>query len=753
MFRPFFAATLSALAVFFCMAAQAQPAGIAATASAQAPGAPASAPHRPKVALVLSGGGARGFAHIGVLRALRDMHVPVDMVVGTSMGAVVGGSYAAGNSVQELEKMVRTTDWDSVLADRPARDDLTFRRKEEDVLLPSRIEFGVSLSGAALPPAAAGNAALEAALLRLLPDNMQNQPSDKLALPFRSVASDLLTGDMVELRDTPLFLSMRASAALPGVFAPVRVKQRLAVDGGLVRNLPVDLARAMGAEVVIAVNVGTPLAGEEELGSALGVAQQMLAILTEQNVKRSLQELGPQDILISPDLTGISFLDFRQHEKTMRIGLRAAQALAERLRPLAVPADEYAVLEDQRLAMPAAGNRALPLVKLTVEPQDASQIHPETLLAQSGLHVGKKVTPEQVRQAGIRLYGRGDLDRVETQISDDDGQRSVVIRPSEAGWARRRLRLGLELSSDFADSNNFNIGFLHVASSLNDWGAELRTAARVGTQRSLGLQLWQPLAAGSDWYVEPSMQYGASSTDLFDQGRRLARLSTRGLGASFVLGRQFSNWGDLQVGVTRQATDAGFVIPEDPGKVLPRTFQTNQFVQFRVDTLDSLAFPTRGQLLTAELGRSPGNLPDGATLATTSIIGLQAFQSGDWAGHVYAEWSKARSGNAPLALGGFLRLSGTTPESLQGQTVMLGRMVMARRIGELPTALGGTVRAGFSAEVGGAFGQDQPVRLGDMKQAASAFFAVDTRFGPLYLGAGATRGTGGTIYLFLGPIW
>ncbi len=681
------------------------------------------------------------------------MHVPVDIVVGTSMGSVVGGAYAAGSSVQELEHMVRTTDWDAVLADRPARGDLTFRRKEEDIILPSRIEFGVSLAGASAPPAAVGNAALEAALLRLLPDNMQNQPVDKLALPFRSVASDLLTGDLVELSDTPLFLSMRASLALPGVFAPVRVRQRLVVDGGLVRNLPVDLARAMGADVVIAVNVGTPLAGEETLGSAFGVAQQMLAILTEQNVKRSLQELKAGDVLIAPDLNGISFLDFRQHDKAMLAGFKAAQALAERLRPLAVPPQQYALLEDQRLAMPVPAKRTLPLVKLTVEPEEGAQIRPQTLLAQSGLRVGDKVSPEQVRQAGIRLYGRGDLERVETEVSDDDGQRSVVIKPTESGWAHRRLRLGLQLASDFSDNNSFTIGFMHVASSINDWGGEVRSAGQVGTQRSLGLQLWQPLGAGSDWYVEPSIQYGASSLDLFNQGRRLSRYATTALGGSFVVGRQFSNWGDLQIGVTRQATDAGLLIPEDPTSSIPRTYQTNQFLQFRIDTLDTLAFPTRGQLLTFQAGRSPSDLPDGATLASTSVIGLQGFQFGDWAGHVYAEWARAKSGNAPLALGGFLRLSGTTPESIQGQTVMLGRLAMARRIGELPSALGGTVWAGFSAEVGGAFAQDQPVRLGDMKQAVSAYFAVDTRFGPLYLGAGGTRGTGSTLYLFLGPVW
>ena len=194
---------------------------------------------RPRVALVLSGGGARGFAHVGVLRALQRMRVPVDLVAGVSMGAVVGGAYAAGRSVDELEAFVFATDWGDILSDRPARDHLDFRRREDDLLVPSRIEFGVGRQGVQLPPGTVGNEALEAALMRLLPPGASERPLNRLSLPFRSVASDLLSGELVELIDTPLFASLRASLAMPGVFQPIRVNGRLVVDGGLVRNLPV----------------------------------------------------------------------------------------------------------------------------------------------------------------------------------------------------------------------------------------------------------------------------------------------------------------------------------------------------------------------------------------------------------------------------------------------------------------------------------------------------------------------------------
>ncbi len=705
---------------------------------------------RPRVALVLSGGGARGIAHIGVLRVLKDLHVPVDMVAGVSMGAVVGGAFAAGRSVEDLEDFVRHADWDSIVADRPPRDDLAYRRREEDLLLPSRIEIGVKRDGATLPPSAAGNAALESALARLLPQGAADSPVDRLALPFRSVASDLLTGELVELKDTPLFLSMRASLAVPGVFAPIRLRERLVVDGGLVRNLPVDIARAMGADVIIAVNVGTPLAPESELTSAFGVAQQMLQILTEQNVQRSLKELGPNDILIAPDLSGVSFMNFSRSEAAMAAGERAARLLAPRLARLAVPAETYAALEQSRLAGPAVKGTPLAIGKLEV--QATRHAGTEALTAQLGLQEGDVVTAAQIDQAAARLQNRGDFERVEVGIRDVAGWRDVTIKPTESDWAHSRLRLGLELASDFSDDNRFTVSAMHVMSWLNPWGAELRTLARIGSERSIGTQWWQPLAPGSSWYAAPSLQYDAASGDLFDHGRRALRLGFNFSAATLALGRELSNWGDVQLGVTRRVGQLRSLVPADAA--LPDTAfsQTLYYAKIGIDTLDSLAFPSRGVLLDGRWELAPGRA-GGQGQARSSLLGLAAFRAGDWAGHLYGEWSKAQVGTAALPLGGFLRLSGTPRESVDGRTVVLGRAVMARRIGQMPTGLGGAVRAGFSLELGAGFQADEAVRFGDLKQAASGFLAVDTRFGPLFFGAGATRGIGGTLYLFLGPVW
>lgn len=737
--------SLASLCLFFSF----DPAAAKTPGSTPATEPPSAQPH-PKIALVLSGGGARGFAHIGVLRVLKELRVPVDFVVGTSMGAVLGGAYAAGRSAEELAEIVRTTSWDNVLADRPARDVLDFRRREEDLLLPSRIEFAVTKSGASLPPSAAGNAALEQALTRLLPNGTRNDLVHTLPLPFRSVASDLVTGELVELNDTPLFQTLRASLAVPGVFAPVRINQRLVVDGGLVRNLPIEMAHKMGADIVIAVNVGTPLSEENELGSAISVAQQMLQILTEQNVQRSLKEMRSQDILIAPNLNGISFLDFNEHRRAIEAGEFASHLLTAQLSKFSVSEAAYAQFEQRRTGTVPVPGKALPIASIDI--QGTTYINPNILIAQSGLKVGDVVNEEHIRQANSTLYGRGDLDHVDTEIDDQGEQRHILIKANEAKWGRNRLRVGLELASNFSDSNRFSIGAMHIASSLNQWGAELRTVAKTGAQGQLGMQLFQPLGAGSEWHISPSIQYGASSLDLYSGDRKQQRNGYKTASITMTAGKHLGNWGNLQAGVARNHNKVDIEIPAQPELATSNFFNT-LLINFNVDTLDSLAFPTRGYLLDFKSTHLRTKEIGNPSLSTFSMRGMSALQTGQWAGHIYGEWAKSQRGNAPLELGGFLRLSGTPDGSLSNNAVALGRVVIARRIGSMPSTFGGSIRTGFSVELGAGFDAKESVKFSKIKQSGSTFISLDTRFGPLYFGAGSTRGSGSSVYLFLGPIW
>jgi len=707
-----------------------------------------SLPPRPKIGLVLSGGGARGLAHIGVLRVLEEMKIPVDLIVGTSMGAVVGGAYASGRSTDELEALVKSANWNAILADRPARERLAIRRREDDERLPSRIEFGFDLQhGARLPAGAAGNGQLEATLSSLMPATRMDDPLRRLPIPFRAVATDLLSGAMLDQADTPLFEALRASMAVPGVFAPLRVNGRPRVDGGLVRNLPVDLARQLGADIVIAVNVGTPLLEDREITSAVMVANQMLQILTEQNVQRSLRELKAQDIIIDPDLPGMGFMDFYRADEAMATGRRAALAAGERLAALAAPTD-FAALQARRLGTPESALPALPLGELKIT--GTQRLNREALKAELALQPGDAVGRAELSRAVERLDGTGDLDRIETEIDDRDGQRNIEFKLTEADWAASRVRLGLELYSNFADANSYSLVAMHVANWLNSWGAELRSVARLGSARGLNTEFYQPLGPGSRWFASAKLAYSAGSNDVFEQGQRALRLSSSLTSAQLELGHRIAGLGDLRIGIGRLRASNEVVLPVVNGGRQSQSY-SQQYIELHTDSLDSLAFPSRGQWTTA---RIEWLQPRGETsVINASLLGLSAFRLGEWAGQLYGEFAHAERGQA-RSLGGYLRLSGTPDGSLVGGNMALARVVMARRIGEMPVGLGGAVRIGFSLETG-AVGATAGMKLprSGWQQAASGFLSVDTRFGPFFLALGATRGGETSAYLLLGPTW
>ena len=284
---------------------------------------------------VLSGGGARGFAHVGVLEVLESLGVRVDVVAGTSMGAMVGGAYAAGFSVDELRETVLEVDWSKMLAPRAERPILPWHEKLDDYSGLTLAGVEISEEGMQFPSAFVPSEELTLFLNRKTSGVDSTKDLSDLAVPFAAVATDLVTGDRVVLqKECTLGLAMRASMSIPGAFAPVPFGEALLCDGGLIDNLPVSLARQMGADVVIAVNVGTPLADRSELKSAFGVMGQMVNLLTEQNVKRSIASLTDADVLITPDLHEFSSADLNESRQIIDRGREAAQKAAEVFPPV-----------------------------------------------------------------------------------------------------------------------------------------------------------------------------------------------------------------------------------------------------------------------------------------------------------------------------------------------------------------------------------------------------------------------------------
>jgi NTE family protein len=745
---------LVALALAPLAALRAQPAAPQPPTAAQAaPGASQPAA-RPRIGLVLSGGGARGFAHIGVLKVLEELRVPVDVVVGTSMGSIVGGAYAAGHPLPALEALVRDTDWQALLADRPPRAELSFARRVEDRDNPSRIEFG--LDERLRPRGSAGavpSAALEAVLRRLARRVELAPDTDRLPLPFRAMATDLETGEPYEMNGPTLFQVMRASMSVPGVFAPIEVGGRLLADGGLVRNLPVDVARRMGAERLIAVNVGTPLMPRSAVKSALDVTQQMFNILTEQNVRASLAELRPQlDLLIAPDLDGIGFMDFERADAAVARGERAARLAMPRLLELALDEAGYAQWQQQRQA-PRLDDAPFVVRELRVQgPADDTPLPTaaQALGRMFGLVPGDAASAEAIEQGLRRVQRDGAFERIDLAIVGAGAGREMVLLPIAGALTGNRVRVGLRLESDLRDASGFSLIAQHTLPWVNAWGGEWRSTIQLGERRRLATSLRQPLGrhslAEGGWFVAPSLDIESAQQDLYVAGKRMARSAYTTLQGGVYLGRTLGDLGELRLGLGGARSSARLLIPQDL-VAGTRLRGHGARLELDLDTLDSAVFATEGFALAAQAQHLRSR---NERQTTMSLVGTLAGRVGPWAWQGHGEFARADRGAAPATLGGFLRLSGTPKQSIDGARIVLLRGIASHRIGQMPTGLGGAIRVGAALEWGGAFAPGTGLRAAALDKALSAFIAIDTILGPIFVGTGHTFGGGTGVYVYLG---
>src|SRR6187549_3229601 len=372
---------------------------------------------RPRIGLVLSGGGARGAAHIGVLKVLEENHVPVDAIAGTSMGAVVGGLYASGLSAADIERVMTSVDWQDAFRDRPARADLNFRRKLEDQTYLVKFPLGLKGGEFRLPRGLVQGQKLTQILRGLTLPVAPIADFDDLAIPFRAVATDIVTGDRVVLDHGDLTTAMRASLSAPGVFSPVDSEGRMLVDGGLSSNLPVDVAREMGVDILIVVDCGFPLLERGKLDSVATVSNQMLAILIRSNTTAQRKTLTDRDVIIDPALGDFSSLDFTEHEKAMKIGEQAARGAAARLAALGVPAAEF-----QRIVDARGARRSDPPRIDFLRVEAGSERYADAIDSLFADQVGKPADPTRLGKRVNELYGQGNLEIFDYQVVPAPGE-------------------------------------------------------------------------------------------------------------------------------------------------------------------------------------------------------------------------------------------------------------------------------------------------------------------------------------------
>ena len=696
---------------------------------------------------MLSGGGARGLSHIGVLKVLAEQRIPVDFIVATSMGSIVGGAYAAGRTPAQMEELVGEANWAQIFSDRAPREDLSFRRKEDDVRFIGKTELGFKDGGLVLPRGALGSQNLEE-FLRSISRHADVATLNELPILFRAVATDLETGRPVVLADVALSVAMRASMSIPGAFAPAEVAGRLLGDGGLVRNLPVEAARDLGADVIIAVNVGTPLLPREALSSALGVAQQMINILTEANVEASLQKLRPHDILISPDLTGVSFVDFQRGKELIEIGERAGRAMASRLAALSVSPEQYAAWESQRQRFATVPE--LPVGEIRVV--GTKRTNPEALrrevVERAGVAVGSKPDDEALVKAARVIHGSGEFERVDVRTVLEEGRRAVVIDVNEKPWGPDYIRFGARAVSDFGTEASFTLTLQHTRTWINPWGAEWRNEVAIGDVRRFLTSFYQPLGPGSPWFVEATLQAIKANRDLYDGFRRTDRFTHQTEGAYAFAGRRLGNVGVVRVGLGHERYESKPTISSRFEGIAADGANVGR-VGVLFDTLDDANFPRRGYAMNADALRLDyRDTQDPIHVWQASALVPVTFGNLTLTGLLGAQDSRDDRGS--FALGGLFNLSGTPAGAIAGSRVGFAAGLAYWRMGQMRGAFGGDWYLGASLEAGKAWQRSEGAGRSDLQKAASIFVGLDSIVGPLYFAWGKTFGGQSAIYLFLG---
>ena len=730
-----------------------EPAVAEAAAVAVAPAPAVDTPGRPRIGLVLSGGGARGAAHIGVLKALEKLHIPIDAIAGTSMGAVVGGLYASGMSAAQIERELGGVDWQDAFRDRPARSQLNFRRKLEDRDFLVQLPLGFREGRFQLPRGLIQGQKLTQLLREMTLPVSDIERFDDLPTPFRAVATDLETGDAVVLKDGDLAGALRASLSAPGIFAPVERDGRLLVDGGVADNLPITVMRAMHVDRLIVVDVGNPLADRQQLDAVTNVANQMLAILIRRESQQQLQLLQPQDVLITPDMPRVSSYDFRNLPKIMRFGEAAADAAAAMLAPLSLPPEAY-----ERYVAARHHQRSMPQVR-EVRTDSGSPKYAKQVETVFGGLAGETLDPQELQQRMNRYYGQGLLETLDYRLVPVSGQPEAAdlefaVRPNT--WGPDYLRFGLRLQDDFRGNSTFDAALRVLFTDINSAGAELVWDMQVGGNPRFGAELYLPFSAQRRWFLEPTGLFEIRSVPNFDEeGNLLAELRVKSVRFGGSLGYEIGQTAEIRAGVARELGNSEVRLGNATSA--PLDFSNNEFfTRLSYDSLDSVAFPTHGAAATLEWtsqlsGRSLDRVSDSVDVDWRLVRSWDRNTALAWVSGgtmLNDEFADVRN---YFTLGGFLNLSGMAVDSINGPHYGIARLVYYRKVGSGGAGfLNVPMYAGMSLEAGNAWSDRTQMSFGSARKDVSLFFGLDTLLGPAWFAVGYDNSGRYAVYLSLG---
>ncbi len=705
-------------------------------------------PARPKIGLVLAGGGAKGAAHVGVLKVLEAMRIPIDVVVGTSMGSIVGGLYASGMRAEDIEHAIEKVDWVDVFEDAPSRADRSFRRKTDDFSYVFKAKPGFGEGGIKLPLAVVQGQKFDLELNRLTQGVSAVGDFDALPIPFRAIAADLETGEQVVLGAGSLARALRASMAVPGAFYPVEIDGRLLVDGGIANNIPVSVARELGAEVLIVSELGTDMLTRDEIESGLDVAAQMVNFLFVINSRQQLKTLAQNDVRISVQLGDIGAGSFDRIHEAIPLGEQAARDAAEALSRYALAESDYRQHVAAR-STPTAGPPQVDFVRI----ENRSSVSDEVIATHLSVKPGEPLDVARLEHDIQQIYGLEIFESVRYALVEEDGKSGVVVQAQEKSWGPGYLQTGLITSSNFEGDAVFRLGLTYMRTAINPLNGEWRTGIQLGDEPALFTEIFQPFDPAARYFGFAKASHQTSNVNTFgDDGIKLAELRVKSFGAELGIGRQFGTWGEVRLGYLRRTGD----IEVGVGAPAPtRDFETGEaFLSLTDDRLDSLYFPRSGHFARASWRMSRRELGADTDFDQANYAFMLART---WGRHTLfggLDVAMTSDGTAPAQsqqrLGGLMRLSGFEEGRLTGQQSGLARLVYMRRINDIQQF---TAYAGASLEAGNVWADSGDLFGDDLIVGGSLFIGADTPIGPLYLAYGRNDSSSGSVYLYLGPLF
>ncbi len=734
--------------------------------------APAHAPHhdahsctatgRPAIGLVLSGGGARGYAHLGVLKVLAAHRIPIDCIAATSMGAVVGGLYASGMRADDMIDRLANVDLADVAFDVARRQDLPQKQREDDERYVGGLTLGFDRDGIRRPVGLVQGNRLQALLADWTAEVPATRSFDRLPIPFRAVATNLRNGHKVVLDHGSLPLAIRASMAMPGLFSPTELDGRTLVDGGLVDNLPVDTVREMGADVVIAVDVGSQLRPLDALTSPADVVQQMMAILIRQNVTPQRDAIGARDVLLEPALGALNFSDFRNAKQAIAAGEAAAEAALPRLEPYALTPQAYAA---HRTAHQRATEPPVRLANIEIRTRGPV---PKRVVADA-LHVkpGDVYDAAAVNHDLQALVANRDFDSVTQQLVPDDTDDANTLRidATSRDWGPNFLLFGLGMSSDSSNEGGFRFRVGYRRPWLTDSGLEFRGDATLGSDlQRLYVELRQPLTQPYGVYLAPHAEFERRFENQYVGSYRVpdARLQTQSIGLD--LGVPIGRLGDFRVGLVDSHTSlsAGtpilFVTPDGAlDAVYPNASEhvLSARAQLQIDQLDDPQLPRQGYAFRM---RAEKSLQASQQARYTEVDGkaVLAWDAGRHSLGATVEGGKLFGNDVAInafafTLGGFQRLAAYSIDALSGSAYAFGQLTYMNRLslfnGVLPIK---AFYLGASVELGNIWPGGGLTPAGSLKQSYTLFSAFSTSIGPIYVGVAVAPHGQRNVYLQLG---